>query len=202
MPVTLLTVSEYARHRGCDEKAVRKALAEGRITRISQDKRCLDPAVADIQWAANTRARGDSGGKGKGQGGTAPAAVPDATSGDDYSSMRARRERAEAMMAEIELAKISGKVLDRESTLRALQSKFRELRDDAAGIGRRVAPLLAPLTDEREIRILVDREVSVVFEAFARRQLQALNNQVAGTPTPLPPDLTPAPPASAEGGAP
>ena len=103
-------------------------------------------------------------------------------------------------MAEIELAKAAGKVLDRESTLRALHAKFRELRDDAAGIGRRVAPRLAVLTDEREIRILVDREVATVFEAFARRQLQALTDQVAGASTPVPAELATMPPA-AEGGA-
>jgi hypothetical protein len=198
MAVTLLTISEYARHRGCDEKAVRKALEEGRITRMSADKRCLDPEVADIQWAKNTRARGDSGAKAK-TAAPPPPAGTETPAGEDYSSMRARRERAEAMMAEIELAKAAGKVLDRESSLRALQTKFRELRDEAIGIGRRVAPRLAPLTDEREIRILVDREVAAVFESFAKRQLQALADQINGTPVALSPELTTAPPA--EGGA-
>lgn len=202
MAVTLLTVSEYARHRGCDEKAVRKALEEGRITRIGEGRRCIDPEVADIQWAKNTRARGDSGAKAKagqaGGPGKAPAEAdsPAAAAGEDYSSMRARRERAEAMMAEIELAKASAKVLDRESTLRALFSKFRELRDDCTNIGRRIAPRLAPLTDEREIRIAVDREVATIFEAFAKRQLQALADQLTGAPTPLPADLAAAPAAA------
>ena len=64
MAVTLLTKSAYARHRGCDEKAVRKAVAEGRISTIERDgKQLIDPAVADIQWAANTRARADSASK-------------------------------------------------------------------------------------------------------------------------------------------
>ena len=57
MPVTLITPTAYARHRGCDEKAVRKAIAAGRISTIDGK---IDPAVADIQWAQNTRARADS----------------------------------------------------------------------------------------------------------------------------------------------
>ena len=57
MAVQLLTKSAYARHRGCDEKAVRKAIAEGRISTIDGK---IDPEVADIQWARNTRARADS----------------------------------------------------------------------------------------------------------------------------------------------
>jgi hypothetical protein len=190
MAVTLLTVAEYARHRACDEKAVRKALQEGRITRISQEKRCIDPDVADIQWAKNTRARGDSGSKAKGAGGNQPAQPPEgAGGGEDYSSMRARRERAEAMMAEIELAKASGTVLDRESSIRAIFTKFRELRDDAAGLGRRLAPQLVPMRDEREIRIAIDRALAECFDSFAKRQLQSLSDRLHGKATPVPPDL-------------
>jgi hypothetical protein len=194
-----MTIAEYARHRGCDEKAVRKALQEQRITRISTEKRCIDPEVADIQWAKNTRARGDSGGKTPGAGPKAPGEA-EGSARDDFTAVRTRRELAEAQMAEIELAKASGKVLDRESTLRAVYTKFRELRDDAAGIGRRAAPLLAPLSDAREIRVLIDREVSAAFHAFAKRQLQAMADQITGAPTVLPADLL-SPPAQPEGDA-
>ena len=58
MAVTLITKAAYARHRGCDEKAVRKAIAAGRISTING---LIDKDVADIQWARNTRARADSG---------------------------------------------------------------------------------------------------------------------------------------------
>ncbi len=56
--VQLITPSEYARRRGCSEAAVRKAIAKKRITAFERDgKKLIDPVVADIQWAANTRAR-------------------------------------------------------------------------------------------------------------------------------------------------
>jgi len=42
----------YARYRGCSEKAVRKAIAAGRISVGVDDS--LDPVEADKQWAANT----------------------------------------------------------------------------------------------------------------------------------------------------
>lgn len=41
---------------GLRQKAVRKAIAEGRISTIDGK---IDPEVADIQWAKNTRARAD-----------------------------------------------------------------------------------------------------------------------------------------------
>ena len=201
MAVTLLTVSDYARHRGCDEKAVRKALEEGRISRIGAERRCIDPEVADIQWAKNTRARGDSAGKaGKGaataaSGRDKPAGAEGAAEGgeDDYRSMRTRRERADAIMAELELAKASGKVLDRESALRAIFGKFRELRDSSTSLGRRLAPVLAPMTDAREIRIAIDRAQAEIFESFVRRSLQGLVDQLTGAPTMLPADVRAAP---------
>lgn len=192
MPVRLMTISEYARHRGCDEKAVRKALAEGRISRTGTDRRCIDPDVADIQWARNTRARGDSGaGVKPGADRPAAAAAGDegGQAGEDYSSMRARRERAEAMMAEIELAKASGKSLDKEASLRAVYTRFRELRDNSKTIGRTLGPVLAPVNDPREIRILIDRAIDDVFATFARKTLQSLVESLAGADARVPADL-------------
>jgi hypothetical protein len=204
MAVSLMTVSEYARHRGCDEKAVRKALAEGRISRIGTDRRCIDPEVADIQWAKNTRARGDSTTKaGKGappasSGRDQPPAGEGTEEGgeDDYRSNRARRERADAQMAELDLAKAMGKVLDRESALRAVFTKFRELRDSSMSLGRRIAPVLAPMTDAREIRIAIDRAQAEIFETFVRRSLQSLVDQVSGVPVQLPAEVRDAPPVA------
>ena len=193
------------RHRGCDEKAVRKALQEDRIRRIGTDRRCIDAEVADIQWARNTRARGDSGkgpkppaapatSRGDKPGGDKPGGEGDGDGAeDDYRSMRARRERADAMMAEIELAKVSGKVLDREPAMRAIYTKFRELRDSCMVIGRRLAPQLAAMTDAREIRIVLERAQADAFEIFVTRSLQSLADQLHGVPTRLPDDVRQSP---------
>ena len=83
------TISQYARHRGCDEKAVRKAIAEGRITAVEIDgRKMIDAAVADIQWAQNTRARADS----RKQAQKATSATP--TDDASYAALRTRREAA------------------------------------------------------------------------------------------------------------
>ncbi len=47
-----LSRRKYAAHRGCNESAVRKAIARGRIT-LTEDGR-IDPARADREWAAHT----------------------------------------------------------------------------------------------------------------------------------------------------
>lgn len=193
-----LTISQYARHRGCDEKAVRKAIAEGRITALEVDgKKRIDAAVADIQWAKNTRARADSGartsaqgpGAGRGRGAGRGPADDDSDDGEDYYRDRARRERVELARAELALAKDKKSVLDREQALQAVFTRFRELRDAGLVLGRRIAPVLAPLTDEREIRVQIDRAVAELFDTFARRTLQTLVDTLSERTTVLPEDI-------------
>jgi hypothetical protein len=47
-----MTPTDYARHRGCSDSSVRKAITEGRIQ--ANGAGMIDPAAADAQWAANT----------------------------------------------------------------------------------------------------------------------------------------------------
>ena len=167
MAVTLLTISDYARHRGCDEKAVRKALAEGRITRTGTDRRCIDPAVADIQWANNTRARGDSTRKpGAAPGVDKPGQPPADDGADDYKDHRARREKAEADRAENIALREQQQVLMREPAERAIFDAFRALRDTAFQAMRDAAPKVRDLTESREIQLVLEEELRRAFTAF------------------------------------
>lgn len=192
MAVTLLTVSEYARHRGCDEKAVRKALAEGRISRLGTERRCIDPEVADIQWAKNTRARADS----KAPGADRPAAgaegvtaKPDTSAGsaagaqaalplDDYAASRARRERADAERAEIEVARMAGRLVDREQVTAAVFDAFRALRDRLMAVPRRCAPSLVGVVEVREIELLIADELRRALGPDEQSAVDALQAKV------------------------
>jgi hypothetical protein len=55
----LLSVEDYAQRRGVSDRAVRKAIAAGRlagsVTRQGLRKWLIDPGLADQEWAANTR---------------------------------------------------------------------------------------------------------------------------------------------------
>lgn len=151
MSVNLISKSAYARHRGVDEKAVRKAVAEGRISLINGK---IDPAVADIQWAANTRARVGAGSvaapdlltAGSPVQADAPAATPTAAPGvvvpEGYTAARARREAADAETAEIQLKKLRGEILITADVARAGFEVGRELRD---AMESSVNPLAAEL---------------------------------------------------------
>lgn len=182
MAVQLLTKSAYARHRGCDEKAVRKAILEGRISSIDGK---IDPEVADIQWARNTRARvpaGGAGGGGSGAGGSdllnhapepsAPAGTPQAgvppAADSGYVSLRARREAADAERAEIETAKLKGAMVMREDVDRGLFAIGREVRDHLSGCARRIASEVAGINTTEGCEAVIDREHRIVMELLVK----------------------------------
>ena len=193
MAVQLITKSAYARHRGCDEKAVRKAVAEERISLIDGK---IDPAVADIQWAQNTRARADSRGKAAPnatqQGNvlgtdektttgpdSRPAAGAPAGQGGDtgYHDFRTRRESAEAERAEMEVAKMAGRLVDREITERAIFDAFRALRDSVFSTPARCAPKLLGMNEIRDIEHVITDELRKAFEGWEARMLERLETK-------------------------
>ncbi len=161
MTVKLLTIAEYARHRQCDERAVRRALAEGRITRLSSDRRCLDAAVADIQWAKNTRARVRPG---LASGAAAAGAV-----GAGGADARDRRARAEADLAELDALKGAGQLLEVQPAERVVFTAFRELRDVNFAAVRNVAAHVVGLTDVREVEQLLEQALRPGFQHFEQR---------------------------------
>lgn len=179
MTVQLITKAAYARHRGCDEKAVRKAINEGRISAIGGK---IDPAVADIQWERNTRARvrttqpgqadlvdGADVGMVSPSSATAAAGsagdVPDRPAADPgYMQFRARREEADAQIAEMNAAKMRGAMLMRDDVDRAMFEIGRELRDRLTACARRVAAEVASIQTAEGCEAVIDREHRIVLE--------------------------------------
>jgi hypothetical protein len=178
--VKLLTQAEYAKRRGCSAVAVHKAVKAGRISLIG-DK--IDPTVADIQWERNTRARA-SNGKASPDGhvstpdlvehvaplitaeaedeATAPTTRPSAEPG--YMQFRARREEADAEIAEMNAAKMRGAMLMRDDVDRAMFEIGRELRDSLTACARRIASEVASMSSAEACETVIDREHRIVLE--------------------------------------
>jgi hypothetical protein len=194
MAVHLMTVSEYARHRGCDEKAVRKAIASGRISVIEKDgRKWIDPVVADIQWAQNTRARvgrdkakAKDGAQGASQVPVATHAAPvdpkslgGAVTAQDggylsYDQARVARENEELMLARLERQEREGSLTRAEDVARAVWTAFRLLRDTLMPLGRTVSGELVPLADRREIQKVIDEAMRKALVMFRDRALAEL----------------------------
>lgn len=190
MAVQLMTVSAYARHRGCDEKAVRKAIAEIRITPIvdANGKRRIDPAVADIQWEKNTRARADSGRSAAvsavGQAtmlnpaisapGGLPVEPPASDGQPSYADYRARTEKATAERAERENMREAGKLADTAQVKRGIYDSYRALRDAAMAVAQRAAPKCIGLGEARDIEGVISEELRKAFAGWEQRMLEML----------------------------
>jgi signal transduction protein with GAF and PtsI domain len=181
MPVELITVSDYARRRGCDEKAVRKAIESERITAIERDgKRLIDPEVANIQWARNTRARAGSAAAAPAPGEAATSAPPSAASppppqaSGDYQNARARREHAEAEEAEIRVALAAGRALDRQRAERAVFDAFRQIRDAWFAANQTSAQKVLGMTEEQAIRQALDDEARSSLADWEQRLVARL----------------------------
>lgn len=184
MAVTLLTVTEYARHRGCDEKAVRKALDAQRITCVERDgRRLIDPDVADIQWARNTRSRVRRDPAAGAAASQAPARDSDAGhhadagSDSDVDDTMSYQEASrilkieEARLRRLERQEAEKRLTDAADAARAVWTAFRTLRDTAMPLGRRVASKAASMSDPREIQLMVDAEVRTVLLSFRDKLL-------------------------------
>ena len=184
MAVELMSKAAYARHRGCDEKAVRKAIAERRISLIDGK---IDPEVADIQWAKNTRARADS----KRTAGTAAtdagsplldgemaSSSPDSASGTPaspgYADYRAMREKADAEMAVRANLKDAGLLVERAHVQRGTFDVVRAFRDSVMVIVQRAAPRCIGLADSREIEHVIVDEARKALEGFEARMAALL----------------------------
>ncbi len=184
MAVRLLSKAAYARHRGCDEKAVRKAILEERISTIDGK---IDPDVADIQWEKNTRARADSkrtgAASGAGVGGTPttplnaasdPDSAPGAVQTPGYNDYRAIREKADAEMAQRANLKDAGLAVDRASTERGAFDVVRSFRDAVMVVGQRAAPKCIGMADARDIEHVITDETRKALAGFEARMLALL----------------------------
>ena len=168
--VKLMTQAEYALHRGCSAVAVFKAVKSGRITLI--DKK-IDAAVADSQWIANSRQSAII----KPHMPTRPPIeriVPEPNDPansqvDDYQVSRARREAAEASIAEIKEAELRGKYLQKSEVDSAIFEIARAMRDGLTNCARRIASDVAGLSKSEECEEVIDREHRALLESMVHR---------------------------------
>jgi hypothetical protein len=175
-----LSIRGYARHRKVSHTAVRKALADGRIT-AGVDGR-IDPAAADQQWASSTdlaKPRNSVTGVPKKRrtpgapsdpigaiGSGAGEALNGAPAGDaarlvsSYAASRAAREGFAARLAKLEFEERSGKLVDADQVRAQIFALGRRARDSLLGVPDRLAPILAGETDQAVIHRLLTEEIN------------------------------------------
>lgn len=157
----LISQAEYARRRGVDPTSVRDAVRAGRITLIGGR---VDPAVADMQWDRNTRHRVRSI-----DAKTAPSAAIPATNGTPdrtsespppgLNEARARREQAEAELAELKLAEQRGQLVRVDVVRNANARRITAIKETFLQLPARVVPLLLADTSASAVDAVLKREI-------------------------------------------
>lgn len=171
--VKLMTQAEYATHRGVSAVAVHKAVKAQRISTIDGK---IDPAVADIQWQANTRPRAvrppvseppaSSTGSLPAQQQHPPSPAGEPV--DDYWVSRARREAAEAQIAEMKRSEIEGTLMRTDALRQAWSKRIAATRDALLQIPARMAPVLAAELDMERVAVLLEDELRQALAELSR----------------------------------
>ncbi len=164
-------IREYARYRGVSHTAVRKAIANQRIS-LGPDG-TIDFGAADAAWKRNTSvpwspqpvvvaaklSRPTKSAKSKPQSRQADSAPVDLDLGESLSEARTRRERAEADMAELKARKAAGEVIEAVLARKSFVAMGRIYSAARESLPRQLAPKLIGLTDLAEIEKILRAEL-------------------------------------------
>ena len=198
----LISIADYARHRGVSDAAVHQAIKAGRVDVIEVDgRRLLHPDLADHQWRERTQyskarpKRSSSPATRPAEESlpastlpyaaslaSAPPGSPDEPSDPDYFSARTRRELALAQLAELELARTAGRQVDRERVAAVAMRIGRLLRDTVLGLPTPLAPVLAEMTDPLAVETRLTEALRAALSDVARLSTQDLEALLGEAP--------------------
>lgn len=177
----MLSIRAYARHRGVSHTAVQKAIDSGRISVIpgKNGRVKIDPEVADIQWAKNTRPDQQERGSLKdfektqndllnmSEGAPLNAGAKEVqTSG--LSREKSETEIIRRQMMELQLAKTRGELVNIADVERALASKILSANESLNSLVDRIAPILAAETDVNEVDKVLRFEIRRAMSLIAQ----------------------------------
>ena len=150
----LMSLRQYAAHRGVALRAVQKAIETGRIQTAKDGK--IDPTAADLAWERNSdpsKQRKESA-----DGGASSLA---------YQKARAARETYNARIAQLNYEKMSGRLVDVDMVRLRTFENARAVRDNLLNIPNRISGTLSGLNDPIEIGNLLAKEINQVLEELS-----------------------------------
>lgn len=179
----LLSLRAYARKRGVNLSAVQKAIQTKRIsvTIDANGRKKIDPAVADIQWAQNTRPDQQERGSLKdfektqsdlanftAHGSALPGAASISLNGNGLSVEKAETEAIRRQLMELQLAQKRGELVNVNDFSRAYASKLKAANDALNSMADRISPLLAAETDVNEVDKILRSEIRRAMSLIAQ----------------------------------
>lgn len=179
----LLTISQYARHRGCSHEAVRKAIDCGRIPKQldeSGKRHQIDPDIADKCWEQNTNKAKQKGGDAVRKKYVKYTVETDTTEDADeepeseeskalprYNESIKKKEYYKAEMAKMDFEEKQGTLVKADEVKRAAFDMARTLREQLYNIPDRLAQTLAVESDPDRVHAEIIRELDQILGELA-----------------------------------
>ncbi|HEX7113208.1 MAG TPA: hypothetical protein VF216_12250 [Mizugakiibacter sp.] len=188
------TFAEFARLAGFKAPYVTQLKRDGRLVLTDDGKRvCVAESLARIAETRDPSKAAVAARHAEARGAAVPTApaggMPHDADDDDadpddgeirgtgWAHWRARTERAKALAAERDNAVAEGKLLDAAQVESAVASAVTQLRNQLEQMADILAPELAPLTDEAQVRAKLHdhlehtlAELARAFDAMAKRE--------------------------------
>lgn len=177
--MTTLTQSQFARHLGVDRAYITRLKQAGRLVMTDDGKVKVAESEARIaatadpakdQVAARHAAERAAAVDGQNQPKTAPEDDADPIAGTpDYQKARARREEANANIAEIELAERAGQLMETSAVVAVLADAGATCRSMLETLPAILAPQLATLSDDHACRQLLEEHIGSALNELSDR---------------------------------
>ena len=160
----LTTIAKWAESLGISRQQGYAAIDRCEIP-VTDGK--VDVEYATMLYKRHTRARAGAKPGKNAAFSAAPEGDDSAGAGTGYETSRARREAAEAEIAEIKLAEMAGKYLLKSDVDAAVFEIVRALRDGMTNCARRIAGDVAGLADAGACEAVIEREHRQLLESLA-----------------------------------
>jgi hypothetical protein len=165
-----ISIREFARQDGCDDKLVRRALASGRLAQLPDGT--VDRALVGSAWRKSNRRKISSE--------TDPPApaelealadqVVNVEGNAPYSLLEAERIKANylAMLRQLQYDRESSAVVSIDEVTAAVASEYAVVRNHLLGLPARVAPRLAMIREPEQVRAFLQTEIATILEELTR----------------------------------
>lgn len=182
------TQREFARLLGYKPSYVTQLKAAGRLVMASDGRKvCVAASLAKIRETADPSKAPVAERHAQARAASAAAAPPGGEGeGDDelpttsgYSHWRERTERAKALAGERENAKEEGRLYEANAVDAAIAGAVTQLRTTLEGLPYDLAPELAPITDEGELRARLVEAMELTLGELSRSFSRATQAEAA-----------------------
>jgi len=182
-----LSIREFARRDGCNEKLVRRKLTSGHL--IAFEDGSLDPQLVGTDWRARVRTPGADSADSpqvsapsvriedddpESIGDLAERILHDALSDGQPLLSKAGAEQLKenyiALLRQLQYDRESGAVAEIEEITTAVAAEYQLVKNRLFNIGARVAPRCAMLKSAEEIKALIDGEVTLALQELTLDQ--------------------------------